>query len=150
MVDKLFRTLDQSFYYTLEDTSLRDRTQVVSRWIRRDYGIGNSVDLTTKREAIPHNILMVDQLWLWVIQRTGYPDTIITSFPGRKGADASVLDDIQKQVTDNGSRSKSRDVSNLVGRILAVCCRTLSPSQDDKSVAFLQFFENSVARVVSI
>lgn len=47
------RTLDQFFYTTLDDTDSRDQDQVVYRH--------------TKRRSMTPVILMVDQLWLWVI-----------------------------------------------------------------------------------
>lgn len=43
------RTLDQYFYTHLENTSLRDKDQVVYRYTERS------------------KIFMVDQLWLWVL-----------------------------------------------------------------------------------
>jgi len=45
------RTLDQFFYSTLDDTDFRDQDQVVYRF-------------TEKSEPV---ILMIDQLWLWII-----------------------------------------------------------------------------------
>ncbi|KAF2648081.1 hypothetical protein K491DRAFT_261624 [Lophiostoma macrostomum CBS 122681] len=47
------RTLDQYYYHMLESTQDRDKDQVVSRWYQRVKGQSR------------HNILMVDQLWLW-------------------------------------------------------------------------------------
>ena len=52
------RTLDQYSYYMLKSTERRDRDQVVYRWAKRQ-----------KRVKVPNQtpILMVDQLWLWVL-----------------------------------------------------------------------------------
>ena len=50
------RTLDQYYFPTLEDTSARDRDQVVYRG-------------TKKGRA---RIVMVDQLWLWIINDSEY------------------------------------------------------------------------------
>ncbi|KAF1965932.1 hypothetical protein BU23DRAFT_334788 [Bimuria novae-zelandiae CBS 107.79] len=50
------RTLDQYYYHMLESTHERDIDQVVSRWAQ------------TVIQEPRHNILMVDQLWLWVGQ----------------------------------------------------------------------------------
>jgi hypothetical protein len=49
------RTLDQSYYYMLDNTRSRDRDQVVSR-----YGVK-----WKRKEPI---VIMVDQLWLWVLE----------------------------------------------------------------------------------
>lgn len=48
------RTLDQYYYHMLESTHERDIDQVVSRWAQN------------VKSAPNHNILMVDQLWLWI------------------------------------------------------------------------------------
>lgn len=50
------RTLDQSYYWTLRDTQTRDRDQVVYR-------------ATNKTHQNPRQprIVMVDQLWLWIL-----------------------------------------------------------------------------------
>ena len=50
------RTLDQSYYWTLKDTQIRDRDQVVYR-------------ATNKRDQNPKipRVVMVDQLWLWIL-----------------------------------------------------------------------------------
>ncbi|KAL2277074.1 hypothetical protein FJTKL_00213 [Diaporthe vaccinii] len=61
------RTLDQSYFLNLKDTSQRDQDQVV---YRATQGHGN---LT--------RVVMVDQLWLWVLDE----HTVITSFPKRWG-----------------------------------------------------------------
>jgi vacuolar-type H+-ATPase subunit C/Vma6 len=48
------RTLDQFYYYMLNNTSDRDKGQVVSRYVKRTFGD-------------PSLVMMVDQLWLWVL-----------------------------------------------------------------------------------
>ncbi|KAI4925496.1 hypothetical protein J4E85_007375 [Alternaria conjuncta] len=55
------RTLDQYYYHMLDNTKERDMDQVVSRWAEN-----------TKAEA-RHNILMVDQLWLWSTHQKASP-----------------------------------------------------------------------------
>ena len=65
------RTLDQYYFLTLDDTSARDRDQVVYRETRA----GRSFHSRNTR------VVMVDQLWLWILD----DHTIITSFPRRWG-----------------------------------------------------------------
>lgn len=48
------RTLDQSFYHTLDSTSTRNKDQVVTRYGRRE----------KRKQPV---VMMVDQLWLWCI-----------------------------------------------------------------------------------
>jgi hypothetical protein len=47
------RTLDQSYFLNLKDTSQRDRDQVVYR--------------ATKWQGNLARVVMVDQLWLWIL-----------------------------------------------------------------------------------
>lgn len=54
------RTLDQYSYYMLKSTERRDKDQVVYRWAKRERPSKRPKDACTP-------ILMVDQLWLWVI-----------------------------------------------------------------------------------
>jgi hypothetical protein len=52
----LRRTLDQAYYSILKSTEARDRDQVVERYSRR-----------TWPEEGDHRVLMVDNLWMWVL-----------------------------------------------------------------------------------
>ncbi|KAM0813428.1 hypothetical protein AB5N19_13422 [Seiridium cardinale] len=61
------RTLDQYYFLTLDNTSERDRDQVVYRG--------------TISRSLSTRVVMVDQLWLWILD----DNTIITSFPRRWG-----------------------------------------------------------------
>jgi hypothetical protein len=85
------RTLDQSFYYTLSDQDIRDRDldQVVYRYT-------NEV-MTSPR------ILMVDQLWLWIIDEPGQP------------SNSHVLQDFSISLTLIGSYSCNR-ISSKMGK----------------------------------
>lgn len=57
------RTLDQFYYYMLEDTVARDNTQVVYKWAT---GGQDNVIEKEKKPSDPH-IYMVDQFWLWIV-----------------------------------------------------------------------------------
>ena len=63
------RTLDQYCYYTLVDTSERDQDQLFSRLFRLDESNPCAAMLEKKYEAFYQHppILMVDQLWLWIL-----------------------------------------------------------------------------------
>lgn len=134
------RTLDQSYYYMLKDTSYRDRTQVVSRWAKSEWP-----------DQQDHNLLMVDQLWLWFVKgKDGQPDTIITSFPSRKGAifpqSSREADDIESTVLNDDNRLSIEDSTDLVSRILSVCCNSFDRHQHLDPINFLQFFESAIGR----
>ncbi|KAL4755809.1 uncharacterized protein BDW70DRAFT_165101 [Aspergillus foveolatus] len=64
------RTLDQSFYYMLDSTAARNKSQVITR-----FGQG-------QKWSDPA-ILMVDQLWLWK-----QDNVIVTAFPRRQALSA--------------------------------------------------------------
>lgn len=57
------RTLDQYYFLTLEDTSIRDRDQVVYRGTKPG------------RQSRSQNarVVMVDQLWLWILDDSQSP-----------------------------------------------------------------------------
>jgi len=63
------RTLDQAYYYTLPNTLIRDRDQVVLRYVKNHPG----------GELSPP-VLMVDQCWLWVLGGTSFPMTIYSLY----------------------------------------------------------------------
>ena len=52
------RTLDQSYYSTLDDTTDRDKSQVVQGHVKKK--------LHLEFEACP--MLMVDQCWVWILE----------------------------------------------------------------------------------
>jgi len=163
----------------LSDTSKRDRDQVVTRRARKEAGdiltdsnsSENDIDQSTPKLAtssvtsvgglskvVPHNILMVDQLWLWYLKSpggSGNPDTLITSFPSRVGVrkkDSGAVDDLQASVLRNQtvhSRKPVLSTTDLISRIMTVCCRTLDRHQLLKSVEFLQMFQSTIGDAVS-
>ncbi|KAJ3561999.1 hypothetical protein NPX13_g8733 [Xylaria arbuscula] len=71
------RTFDQFQYYMNDNTAARDSDQVISRYFHRRFG------------DLPVPIMMVDQLWMWIIGE----GTIITCFP-QKWGDDDTSDDI--------------------------------------------------------
>ena len=81
----LRRTLDQYCYYTLESTIDRDEDQLLSR-------VFSSRELKSQQVAInkklydifePHKpILMVDQLWLWVLNNSKLQPSLVSAVQG--------------------------------------------------------------------
>lgn len=130
------RTLDQYYYYMLEDTRVRDADQVVTRWAK-------------KLQRHRHNILMVDQLWLWVIKGTDGPDRVVSCFPERQGYDSGLLDYLQRNVLHHNAdkRQPIKTTADLVAQIIATCSDVFSWSQEAELARFLHFFEATVGRV---
>jgi hypothetical protein len=108
------RTLDQSYFLTLEDTTTRDKDQVVYRAtkpsIRHPYNVTR--------------VVMVDQLWLWILgeSKTFYHEyskmrlmlrvlclgTIITSFPRRWGRNKPDSSGVHKSLRDRLQLSQGK------------------------------------------
>jgi hypothetical protein len=131
----------------LKNTKQRDRDHVVSRWV-----LESSRSQSERREAKKaHNILMVDQLWIWVIkaQKIGGTDTVITSFPRRKGARSFEADDIAANILNNKDRDSTHTTTDLLCRIISMCCQTLSRHQNNESIQFPQCFESTIGNAVS-
>ena len=132
------RTLDQYYYYMLEDTRKRDADQVVTRWAR------------DRLDKPHHNILMVDQLWIWVIKGSGgQTDRVVSCFPEREGHGSGFLDDLQRNVLhyNTDKRQPIKSAAELVARIVTTCSDIFGWSQEAELVRFLHFFEATVGQV---
>jgi hypothetical protein len=133
------RTLDQWLYYMLPDTRQRDTDQVVTRWARDWLGHPR------------HNILMVDQLWLWVVKgekTKGRPDTVISCFPDREGHESGSLDDLQRSVLNRNVENRYPIVktADLVSKITATCCGVFEWTSESELVHFYEIFAATVGR----
>ncbi|CAN8097527.1 unnamed protein product [Discula destructiva] len=104
------RTLDQSYFLKMDDTSERDQDQVVYRATRRPWsqGMGNVT-----------RVVMVDQLWLWILD--GH--TIITSFPRRWGINKPDSSGIHKSLRERLARTDLNIISvyHLASIIIDQC-----------------------------
>ncbi|KAI1750536.1 hypothetical protein F4782DRAFT_247862 [Xylaria castorea] len=125
------RTLDQGYYTTLQTTRLRDRDQVVYRATTPTKALRNLFEHAKHRIpcvlCLPSSpqcdncasmrnvsrVLMVDQLWMWVLDQK----TIITCCPrrfGLRGRDRSgVFEAIQKRRAQ-GSVHSVFEVTNAI------------------------------------
>ncbi|TVY89087.1 Ankyrin [Lachnellula willkommii] len=98
------RTLDQSFYHNI-DTHHRDQDQVVCRYQTRDKNCSE--------EDIDPKLVMVDQMWMWVLGK----NIIVTAFPQRwqqpKNDPLNVLDSIIEDINDKTHEPHRRDPNSL-------------------------------------
>lgn len=139
------RTLDQ-YFYPNSSTVARDKDQVVGRY--------QAIQSNMDAYDFDPNIIMVDQLWLWVIDS----NLIITAFPQRWGQpkdDAfSALDGILDSIN-----SKTNDpvtsVYDLATVITTYCSSVLTDSVDvdvedggdnGEQYQFLRMFDASLGR----
>ncbi|KAH8787787.1 hypothetical protein F5883DRAFT_400901, partial [Diaporthe sp. PMI_573] len=105
------RTLDQSYFLNLEDTSRRDRDQVVYRATRLPWHVPGNLT----------RVVMVDQLWLWILDDY----TIITAFPRRWGRNKPDSSGIHKCLRDrlNKMDGEVTSVWHLGDIIIDQCSR---------------------------
>lgn len=125
------RTLDQFFYHNI-DTRSRDSDQVVWR-----YQVGN-----TDNSALDPKILMVDQLWMFVIGK----DLVITSFPRRwkqpRNDPLNVLDGIIEDINSK-TRDPIANVYELATTIAGRCYGSFDRKGGDE-FQFFDMFESSI------
>ncbi|KAK3349281.1 hypothetical protein B0T25DRAFT_238246 [Lasiosphaeria hispida] len=114
------RTLDQYRYYMLETTASRDLDQVVYKWAgkqqKSESGGSGLGDKVTKAKNRP--IIMVDQLWLWIL-----PDgTVISSLPNTAYANEAYNIGCKLELAMfGGSDAPVQSVDDLVSVILKNC-----------------------------
>lgn len=149
------RTLDQFYYHMIDTASHGDQDQVVLRWARG-------------KSQRNHNILMVDQLWMWtggtaeneedpcgiLLDGTTATPFVITAFPDRLGTvskGARSPSDLKELVLNvlvpNGRPIVSPH--DLMGRILEVCFGVLDKFEASNALCFIQMFEESIGVIVS-
>jgi Mg2+ and Co2+ transporter CorA len=100
------RTLDQSYFLTLEDTSVRDKDQVVYRETRE----GRSFHTRNTR------VVMVDQLWLWILDG----NTIITSFPRRWGRNKPDPSGVHKSLRERLESTPAEEIQSVYDLALII------------------------------
>ncbi|KAI0415159.1 hypothetical protein F5X98DRAFT_389319 [Xylaria grammica] len=124
----LRRTLDQFYYTSIESTDERDSNQVLQRYaIKHSPKMGKDEEMSVK-------LLMVDQLWMWILQGTNDKNNIlITSFPqgwchskGLNNDSIDLLEQIQSYLRQP-SREAITSVSQLASVIVKECTRVSGP-----------------------
>lgn len=134
------RTLDQSFYRTI-DTRSRDRDQVVLRHQRK----------YCDPKAEPHpdglKLLMVDQLWMWVVSG----ELLVTSFPQRWEQDDREHDDVFKAILHDLRSPTSEHIANAyeLAMFIAGHCAGMSDTRSTKrgETLFLDMFDAAIGTI---
>jgi hypothetical protein len=155
------RTLDQSHYFMLTDTSYRDRHQVVLKEARRQSlrlmanvdtpGEPPSAEYSKEDEPVPDDsesypMVMVDQLWLWVIG-----ETVITCFPQswtqkNQKREGDVLDRLLHYLRTVKRRNLVREPQDLVDMIVSYCSGVFNRPRSALGLDLHEHFETSVGR----
>ncbi|TGO28752.1 hypothetical protein BPAE_0023g00170 [Botrytis paeoniae] len=99
------RTLDQSYYFKLENTDSRDKDQVVSRSTNERRKIHGST-----------RVVMVDQLWMYILDE----HTIITSFPKRLGRNKPDSSGVHKCIRDRLENIRPGQINSVYDLALLI------------------------------
>ncbi|TVY14162.1 hypothetical protein LARI1_G008637, partial [Lachnellula arida] len=129
------RTLDQSFYHNI-DTHHRDQDQVVCRYQTRDKNCSE--------EDIDPKLVMVDQMWMWVLGK----NLVVTAFPQRwqqpKNDPLNVLDSIIEDINDK-THEPVRSVHDIAMVVTSRCTGIFDRHRmGDEDYQFLDMFESSI------
>jgi hypothetical protein len=174
------RTLDQFYYLGMASTKERDGDQVVAKRPLTEL-LAEELDKSTKskkpapadsrqetKPASNQKIIMVDQLWLWIVDQginsflsgsilkpDTTSDTVITSFPQRwSGLDASndVIDGVL-QIVQNHLKSPHRhalkSVYDLASLIINNCTSAFESFRASGNHQYLDVFDNSICDIVN-
>ncbi|KAE9362676.1 hypothetical protein N431DRAFT_144786 [Stipitochalara longipes BDJ] len=139
------RTLDQSYYGVLASTEDRDKDQVPFKFFKEHY--------QDEAKAKQYPVLMVDQLWLWVLN----DNTVITSFPQRwTEKKKDILDpDNRTDVLDSMLRHLDQHAEGVrtgfdLARIIFTKCSTLcfdATRHRSQYLQFPEFYEMSIGSI---
>ncbi|KAE9371635.1 hypothetical protein N431DRAFT_441610 [Stipitochalara longipes BDJ] len=131
------RTLDQSYYWKLENTGRRDEDQVVYRGTKA----GNSIYRTTR-------VVMVDQLWLYILD----DNTIISFFPRRWGRNKPDFSGVHRGIRSRLEHLRPGEIQSVYDLALIIMnqCSTVffdRTKPADARPQVLDIFANAIADV---
>jgi len=148
------RTLDQSYYWKLQNTDGRDEDQVVYRETKR----GKNISRTSR-------VIMVDQLWLYVLDdskltlysikcNVNEVDTIISSFPRRWGRNKPDWSGVHKGIRARLDHLREGEIQSVYDMALLIMnqCSTVFFDRTkpvDERPEVLDIFSNALSHVVS-
>ncbi|KAJ5691595.1 Mg2+ transporter protein CorA-like/Zinc transport protein ZntB [Penicillium malachiteum] len=160
-------TLDQYYYSTLADTTKRDCSQVLTRYLdrqknKKDSSMDREMQVQTEKQSdIPEDqsgavtksqgILGVDQLWIWIIDE----ETIISaSSNGPDDKDSLLRANIEKmlafgEMTDRFDRPDSVEslMELMMGVATGLFMHRCIPSGNASSRSPLEVFQESIRYV---
>lgn len=124
----------------LSNTKKRDEDQVVYRHTKR-----------TNKNKDP-KIVMVDQLWLWVIPAGGQykSDIVISSFPQGWRQDPFDKSSLLESILNYPERPPITSGFDLCSLITTRCANIFDRSRAPEDLQLLEIFEISIGKVVSI
>ncbi|KAH7399882.1 hypothetical protein BKA64DRAFT_467978 [Cadophora sp. MPI-SDFR-AT-0126] len=131
------RTLDQSYYWKLQNTDGRDEDQVVYRETKR----GKNISRTSR-------VIMVDQLWLYILD----DNTIISSFPRRWGRNKPDWSGVHKGIRARLDHLREGEIQSVYDMALLIMnqCSTVFFDRTkpvDERPEVLDIFSNALSHV---
>jgi hypothetical protein len=144
------RTLDQFTYHMLNDTDDRDNDQVIFRWAemvdksKRQHSPTNLSSKASEQSRYP--LLMVDQLWLWILEDEG---VVITSFPNtwETGQAYNLVNLLKDEVLETHNRPLIRNATDLAN-IIIKCSIDFIRRSGPMDISLLQAFQSSINNIV--
>ncbi|PVH89197.1 hypothetical protein DL98DRAFT_97495 [Cadophora sp. DSE1049] len=146
------RTLDQSYYWKLQNTDGRDEDQVVYRETKR----GKNISRTSR-------VIMVDQLWLYILDdsrsnissiecNADEADTIISSFPRRWGRNKPDWSGVHKGIRARLDHLREGEIQSVYDVALLIMnqCSTVFFDRTkpvDERPEVLDIFSNALSHV---
>lgn len=123
----LRRTLDQFGYPNLRSTAARDDDQMLWKRTRKSINLKDEIGDSARLESdssVPDvfedgKVLMVDQLWLWVLDQR----TVVTFFPTKRLQHPRV-GSMNKQTYTTVSIMSSMEIWHGVSRLLVILLRS--------------------------
>lgn len=136
------RTLEQFYYWTAEDTSRRDKDQVVCRSTKH-YSDDSDPDSTSR-------LVMVDQLWLWILD----DNTVISAFPRRWGRNKPDPSAVHRGIRDRLKALDSGEIHSVYDLALVVvdeCSKVFFDQSKalDQRPEVVDLFSSAISKIVS-
>jgi hypothetical protein len=168
------RTLDQFYYSSLDSTEARDNDQIPHKYFKNRLPESRQCPESGQcPENCMHPVLMVDQLWLWVIDEGSrslfeathkfvlnlIQGTVITSFPQRwterrkdeldPGNTTDVIENIIRHLDGYAAEIGSAwDLAALISTQCSQLCFNATISQNGR-LAFPECYEIEIGHAVS-
>ncbi|KAI9727442.1 MAG: hypothetical protein M1834_008386 [Cirrosporium novae-zelandiae] len=140
------RTLDQFGYPNLRSTIARDDDQML--WKRTKKTLGENAEHQAGEEVVDGNVLMVDQLWLYVIDNK----TVVTFFPKKESTfsegnlyqQADLRDSIYNEL--NGDLARRCETCGDFAALLVLHAITVLLERTlHRDLQILRIFEESIS-----
>ncbi|KAK4185296.1 hypothetical protein QBC35DRAFT_18484 [Podospora australis] len=134
------RTLDQYTYPTLHDTEKRDNTQVMYKYVANH-------DRRKQKDDSDYPILMVDQLWLWILEDE--ENTVVSCVPDTWDPTSGFgfMDRMRKTLEGKDTRPLAASGTDLANIIIGCSLRFLRRAGPTKRVSVQEAFQATINNI---